>query len=191
MKGAGGWFALLAVLAMPTACRRSDANPLFPLEPEAKWTYEITDGLQRRVCELMVTGPAPVGEVTGFELGGTAGPARLAWKGDRLYAAEMAGLRFTPPLPLVVTEEATWQGRVRWAGQTYQGKADVQRKNVREEHLGQVRPIVLVRHDITLSLGMASRRFILESRYAAGSGLIRQDLLENDRMVRRMTLLSR
>jgi len=191
MKRAGGWLALLAVCIAPAACRRTDANPLFPLEPEAKWTYEVTDGLQRRVCELVVTGSAPVGDGAGFELGGSAGPARLGWQGDRLYAAEMAGLRFDPPLPLVVGEEATWQGRVRWAGASYQGKAEVLRENVREEHLGQERPIVLVRHDITLTQENESRRFILESRYAAGSGLIRQDLLENDRMLRRMTLLSR
>lgn len=183
---------IVVFLGAALGCRRTNAEPLFPLEAGASWTYEVTDGLQRNVSELRVGEAAPVGPYQGFSLEGTAGPARLAWQGDRLYAAEMSGIRFDPPLPLIAPNETEWTGRAIWAGRSSPASANLTRSNIEDVHLGQKRRITLVKHELALKdSGSATRHLILESRYVAGSGLIRQDLLEDGRMLRRITLLSR
>ncbi|MBX3095797.1 MAG: hypothetical protein KF812_02945 [Fimbriimonadaceae bacterium] len=185
------WVGVILVLVATNGCRRSNAVPLFPLETGASWTYEVTDGLQRNVSDLKVGGPAPVGPYQGFELSGSAGPARLAWHGDQLFAAEMSGIRFDPPLPLISQDGTAWNGRCIWAGKSSDAQATVSRETVEEMHLGQKRRITLVTHQLVLGEGEATRELILESRYVPGSGLIRQDLLQDGRMLRRITLLSR
>jgi hypothetical protein len=126
-----------------------------------------------RVDSVKVTRPVSVADVEGFELNGPLGVSRLAWRGNALVAESSAGLRFSPPIPLLAPDgkEATWHGRVTWLGAEKPASATV-RQSKRTLTLAS-RPIETTQSDLTLSL--PSRKIELITCFEPGVGIVQQE----------------
>ncbi len=81
----------------------------------AKWTYVVSMDGDEAIEEVTVKERAPVGPYSGWLLDSAMGQSRLAWDSGTLYAAELAGSTYSPPIPLFAKRETKWQGVVATA----------------------------------------------------------------------------
>ena len=99
------------------------------LHKGAKWTYVVSMDGDEVIQEITVRGRAPVGEYSGWLVDSAMGQSRLAWDGGTLYAAELAGTTYSPPIPLFANKPTTWSGVVSTSKSSTKGSADLSRKN--------------------------------------------------------------
>lgn len=104
-----------------------------PLRQKAEWTYEFNGKLQNGVEKMTVVGETSVAGGYGFLVQGPLGTSRLAWAGSKLVAAELAGVRYSPPIPLLDSSGTEtlpdWKGEVRAYGMVWNGsRTATQRK---------------------------------------------------------------
>ena len=94
-----------------------------PLHEGALWTYEVNGRLRNSVEEVKVIGRTSVDGAPGFAMTGALGTSRLAWKGTKLIASELAGIPYVPAVVLGDFSGAStlpdWQGEIRAYGVTY------------------------------------------------------------------------
>lgn len=102
------------------------------LRSGAKWTYVVSMDGDEVIQEITVKGSAPVGKYSGWLLDSAMGQSRLAWNGGVLYAAELAGTTYSPPIPLFAKKDTNWTGVVVTPKSSTAGSAILQSK---EENL--------------------------------------------------------
>src|SRR5579884_3774900 len=102
-----GWFVVsrltisVCLVILCASCNKGGKE--FPLAVGRTWTYMVDSEFgTQRLEEVKVLRQVPVGDVTGYELGGEMGESRLAWKDGVLLAQQLPNATFNPPIPLVV-----------------------------------------------------------------------------------------
>ena len=106
--------SILVVIAL-SALGCASGGKEFPLSVGRTWSYMVDSGFgTTRVEEVKVQRSVPVDGVNGFELGGTMGQSRLAWKDGVLEAAQLPNATFNPPVPLVIGGKD--KARTEWKG---------------------------------------------------------------------------
>ena len=83
-----------------------------PLEKGNVWTYEVRIDTTPHVVTLTIDEESPVGSHSGWLLESEMGNSRMAWAGDQLLAAELAGTTYWPPVPLLAPDKTSWKGVV-------------------------------------------------------------------------------
>lgn len=172
---------LLALLLVGCGAKTRD---YFPLQLGNKWTYEVTIDNDVEIIDLTVAEEAPVGDHQGYLLQSEMGDSRLAWDGDTLLAAELAGTRYSPPIPLYAPDGTDWSGVVQAESKQVAGKATVSRSE--EELVVGGRSFQTVKCVLTLDSG--EDHIQLTTWFYAGMGILRQEqrsgpALERDRNI--------
>lgn len=158
-----------------------------PLREDHKWQYLVRTGLLNLPDSVKVTRRIAVADVDGYELASDLGVSHLAWRKARLITDQMAGARFTPPLPIFAPNE----GAVPWQGWIYSGdkrepaKGTVSHTSTKLDVLG--RQVETIRSDVFLKV--SARRVQLSSWFEPGVGMVRQDQLTNGRLDATIELL--
>ena len=173
---------LLSVL-MLAGCG-AKTQDYFPLKIGNKWTYKVTIDNDQEIIDLTVAEEAPVGDHKGFLLQSEMGDSRLAWDGGTLLAAELAGTRYSPPIPLYAADGTEWSGVVQAQSKQVAGTATVSRSE--EELVVGGRSYRTVKCVLTLDSG--EDHIQLTTWFYSGLGILRQELrsgpaLERDRNI--------
>lgn len=168
-------FALAALGATYLCACSADHSQYYPLEKGAEWTYQYRFNFPRGVESVKVSEEIAVGGVQGYKLTGPMGTSRLAWKGNRLIAEELAGTRFTPPLPLLVPgakdKVAEWTGTMQLKGAPIPATAVLRQTATSYTVSERKYPAI----KCSLSLGSKDVQVETVSIYAEGLGLVSQE----------------
>ena len=173
---------LLATVLL-VGCGQS-VTDYFPLKVGTKWTYEVTIDNVVEVIDITVAERAPVGEYDGFLLTSAMGDSRLAWNGDVLLAAELAGTRYSPPIPIFAEANTGWSGVVQTEGVQVAGTATLSVESDTIENAGRDFETVVC----VLNLESGDEALQLRTWYYPGLGILRQEqrsgrTLERDRKI--------
>lgn len=153
---------------------------MWPLEVGRAWTYSVDTGLTTFVAKVRVQRRVPVGDALGYELTGTMGTSRVAWRGNELVASMLSQTRFNPPLRLAVAGakgqaknpyKAAWKGNVEWFGKARSGVAVLQQSADRVRIGSAEVPATLS----VVRLATDNRTVELSSWFVDGIGLVRQE----------------
>ncbi|MEJ5170510.1 MAG: hypothetical protein WHU10_05945 [Fimbriimonadales bacterium] len=167
-------------MAAVVLCGCRSAERLWPLEVGRSWTYTVDTGLTTFVATTKVERRVAVGDAIGFELRGSMGVSRLAWRDRRLVASMLPHTRFNPPLVLVVAGEkrdpkkpyrTAWKGNVEWFGKARPAEALLVQYQDRVRIGSAEVPATLS----TVRLTTEDRNVELQSWFVEGLGLVRQD----------------
>ncbi len=167
-----------------------DGSDVMPLEPGNLWTYEVTAGLITQMIEVSVGDPAPVGSRMGRRLVSKLGDSLVAWQGDALYARQLGGTRFDPPIPVARTSassrEIGWKGAIEIAGTRHENcRASLTATEVKIEG-GQ--PQFQILSNLTFTVN--GRNQVLDTWMARGAGIVRQEHRKNGELLLRLRYVS-
>ncbi|MCH7904384.1 MAG: hypothetical protein IH944_07430 [Armatimonadetes bacterium] len=165
MKIGPAAFAFLLI-----GCSQSHSR-MMPLEQGNTWTYAYNSTYEEVVAEVRVSRKVAVGPVYGWELSSLMGESHLAWQGSELIAAQMAGTRFQPPIPIYASESTSWAGTAITNGEEYSARATL---TVSEETLD----VGGTRHETiktTLDIDIAGEPLQLMTWFARDIGIVRQE----------------
>jgi len=98
---------------------------MMPLKQGAKWTYQYRAGLVSKVDEIAVVSVTETPLGRGWKLDGPGGSSKLVWSQGKLYAAQLAGTTYLPPLPIYAETESKWTGEVVSGHRVFDGTATV------------------------------------------------------------------
>lgn len=161
-----------------------------PLSEEAIWTYQAEPGLQNETVDLKVSGLVPIGSNEGYELKSGWGSSKLVWNGDQLFAAQLGGTEYNPPLPLLAKlrpeDEIKWTGEVTVAGISKPATASLKTKE-NEARIGS-RTMTATESDITLTVGEDTHE--IQTWFVENYGIARQEQRKNGLLINRLTYLS-
>jgi len=157
-----------------------------PLSKKSTWTYSVQGDFDTYVATLASAGRAPVGTAEGWILKGTMGPCRLGWSGNVLYASELAGQGFEPPLPLYSPSPRRWKGTWRQGDRSAELEAAVSSRKVKEQVSGRSTEVTQSIVELT-GKGFRSR---LTTWFVPGLGIYRQEQRTGDRRTVRLDYLS-
>ena len=150
----------------------------FPLELGSSATYRVR-GFRKDTTIVRVKRVISVAGVRGFELQGPNGVSQLAWRGGQLVANQLAGARFQPALPLLspnnLSDPITWEGTLTFLESNERANATLKQVAATEMFSGRKVRVIKA----TLVLDTPKRQIELESEYAAGIGLIKQQQRTN------------
>jgi hypothetical protein len=156
-----------------------------PLEKGNAWVYDVRIDATPSVVNLKVDGEAPVGDVSGWLLTSEMGNSRMAWEGDQLIAAELAGTTYWPPIPILAPNETKWEGVVGTPTTKQAGKAVVSRSAEELKVGGRAFKTVKCVVDMTvgeetiqLTTWFFPDRGIMRQEQRSGPGLTRDRFLE-------------
>ncbi|MBS1713140.1 MAG: hypothetical protein JST30_02255 [Armatimonadetes bacterium] len=175
----------MAALAAVGGCQ-DQATGLMPLSKKAVWTYSVQGDFDTYVATLKAADRVPVGPAEGWKLDGTMGPSRLGWAGGTLYASELAGQGFEPPLPLYSPSPVRWKGRWSMGNRSAELEATVESKKVKEQVAGRSTDAVMSVVQLK-GRGFSSR---LTTWFVPGIGVYRQEQRTGDRRTVRLDYLS-
>lgn len=177
--------ALLSALCMAlTVGCSSGIRDYMPLGPNDEWEYEVHIDFVASTEMLRVARPAPVGSIEGWLLESGMGDSRMAWDGDVLLAAELAGTVYAPPIPLLATGDKAWRGVVMTTSSRTAGTARLQRSD-EKLHVG-IRDYDCAKTVLTLE--SSGETVQLTTWFFPGLGILRQEQrrgpqLERDRLL--------
>lgn len=181
--------AALLVLGSVAGCG-SGGDAFFPLEVGNRWTYSVRAGFLSRVEDVRVERALSVADARGFELAGPMGPSRFVWKQDTLLAEDLPGTRFSPAVPLLVggsvTASRKWQGIVR----TMAGEREARGSLVQASDSLTIAGRSYDTRRTTLTVEGLGPRLELQSWFAEGIGLLRQEQRVGDQLVRSVEYLA-
>lgn len=181
-RGASLGVLLGLCASLPGCGSRNEAY--FPLRQGAEWTYQVRSGFVSRIETVRATKQVPVGGSLGWLLESPVGDSRVAWSGDRLLAAELAGTRFVPPVPMLSFSDrpssGEWQGLATVAGRTFGGTAKLLQTKARFP-LGSK---VVTGIHATLRLDVPTGPIEVWSWYVDGIGLVRQEQRDRSGLAR-------
>jgi len=181
------WRAFL--IALPIAliaigCGGRGAGAEFPLAVGRSWSYMVNSVFETsRVEEVKVLRKVPVGDVSGYELGGPMGQSRIAWKDGVLIAQQLPNATFNPPVPMLVAGAAnanrTWKGMIGAGGRGTQATATLVQEPDKQQLAGQTVQMT----KSTLTVLTAGNKIELITWFQKGEGPVRQEQRNNDRTV--------
>lgn len=174
---------LLALCGSQPGCGPQN-EAYFPLKKGAEWTYQVRSGFVSRIETVRATKQVPVGGSLGWLLESPACDSSVAWIGDQLLAAELAGTRFVPPVPILSFSDrpssGEWQGLATVAGRTYGGTAKLLQAKAKFP-LGSK---VVTGIHATLRLDVPTGPIEVWSWYVDGIGLVRQEQRDRSGLAR-------
>lgn len=150
------------------------------LHKGAKWTYVVSMDGDESIEVIAVIERAPVGPYSGWLLDSAMGRSRLAWHSGGLYASELAGSVFSPPVPLFSKREAAWAGTVTTPAGTLAGKANLAVS--KENLLLGGKSYSTVKTILTLSSG--AEKTELTTWFYPDLGILRQEQRSGPNMLR-------
>ena len=157
----------------------------WPLPGQGTYSYSLERGASTVVADWKVTGRAPVGRAAGYIVSSPVGSSVLAWDGGRLVASQLAGTRFSPPIPILVEGEETWRGSLVTAGNAQNASAQITGKQGEDRH-----PVFGVRTlEVVAKIQTKGKVLVVESVFADRIGLVSQSQRTNDVLDYRLTLL--
>lgn len=182
-------FCILAAWVALGCGRGGEA--LFPLDTGNQWLYNARYGSVTAVETIKVSGTTPVDGQNATVLEGPLGRSVLFWNGDALYASQLPGTRFEPPLPLATALEANgpprkWQGLLTTAFGSQSAVASLECKRESLELAGQKVRALKATLDMTTSKGTLQ----LTTWFLEGRGPVRQEQRADGRLERSLELLS-
>lgn len=149
-----------------------------PLGDGAKWTYEASHSLRTSTITMKASADATVNGDPGFTLRSEMGQSVIGWSGGILYARELSGWRFDPPLPLLApakgkSEEAfSWNGQAYWQGRKMESSCTASQTQETIRAAGQ--RFSCLASIITLKAGLEEAEII--THFSSGRGIIRHQL---------------
>jgi len=159
-----------------------------PLAVGHVWTYEVHGRRLGQVVEMRVSRRIAVDDVSGYELTGPLGTARLAWNGPRLMAETLCGTTYDPPIPLL--DARLPQKPLVWSG-VVMAPAAVSEAGATLTHLA-TDIMFASRKDAAvetiLKLQAGRRRIELDSWFVDGVGLVKQEERTDDVETVRMSM---
>ncbi len=181
-------FLILACAVGLAGCDRH--SKMMPLAKGAEWEYQATIGLLTRVTTIKVDSPVAVGSSSGFLLTSRQGNSRLAWSGSQLIASQLAGSQFRPPIPLYADlaegAKLAWKGEIRTAEGTRPASGQLVSAKTKEKLGTQEVAATLT----TLTFTEAGRKHEIQTWFAAGTGIIRQEHRSDGQLMTRLIYLS-
>ena len=158
----------------------SSAHDLFPLAEGNVWNYVVNHDGETAYQELRVVGRTAVGPHKGWLLESDMGDSRLAWDGERLLAGEMAGVRYSPPIPIYAPDGERWSGVVRTAGTQQEATATIATSNVELNAAGALHQTV----KCVLTLDSEDGPVRLTTWFFEGLGIMKQEQHSGPRLTR-------
>jgi hypothetical protein len=145
-----------------------------PLAVGHAWTYEVYGRRLGQVVQMKVSRQLAVDGVSGYELTGPLGTARLAWHGPRLVAETLGGTHYDPPIPLLDARQPKspieWTGTVVAPATTCGATALLTHKSAEIQFASRTTPAV----ETVLELHAGKHRIELDSWFVDGVGLVKQ-----------------
>lgn len=179
---------LVGSLLVIAGCDRQ--SKMMPLSKGAVWEYQATSGLLTRVTKIQVDSPVAVGSASGYLLTSRQGNSRLAWSGSQLIASQLAGAQFRPPIPLYADlaegAKLAWKGQIRTAEGTRPAQGELVSAKTKEKLGTQEVAATLT----TLTYQEAGRQHEIQTWFASGVGIIRQEHRSNGQLMTRLIYLS-
>ncbi|MEA2552317.1 MAG: hypothetical protein QOJ65_493 [Fimbriimonadaceae bacterium] len=152
----------------------------FPLSVGRSWSYMVRGTFASRVEEVKVLRKVPVDGVMGYELGGTMGQSRLAWKDGVLVAQQLPNATFNPSIPLVVAGEEKarrdWKGLIGAFGKGTPATATL----IQEQDPMTVTGKTIKTTRSTLTILTPERKIELITWFEPGVGPIKQEQRNNE-----------
>lgn len=177
--------ALVAACGCAPSVRR-----YFPLEVGNRWSYAVRSGFLSRVEDIEVVRSLSVAGTTGFEVRGPTGVSRLAWTGSTLVAESLPGMRYSPPLPLLDPSRPkaprVWKGLMTSPTAVLEAEARIV-PQAATLTLGGRRYETL---HVVATIRSEGRSMELQTWYAPGIGVLRQEQRSNDNLVRSLEYLA-
>ncbi|MCW5940287.1 MAG: hypothetical protein KF884_11215 [Fimbriimonadaceae bacterium] len=169
--------AVWALALIALGCARG--GELMPLERGISWTYRVSREFGSRVETVTVVSTEPVGRHLGWRLDGPSGTSKIAIAERTLWASELSGTRFDPPVPLGGQIEHKWAGVV----QTPRGSVRAEGKLASKADKGQDLESVLSLTGPGLDLQVTTWT-------RPGIGIVRQDERSGGRRLSRSELVA-
>jgi hypothetical protein len=166
-----------ALAFLVVGCARG--GDLMPLERGLSWTYRVSREFGSRVETVKVVSSVPVGRHHGWRLEGPSGTSKIAFADQTLWASELSGTRFDPPVPLAGLIEKKWKGLI----QTPRGPVRAEGKLTSKSDKGQ---------DLESLLSLSGPGLELEvtTWTRSGVGIARQDERSGGRRLSRSELVA-
>ena len=149
----------------------SSTQDYFPLAEGNVWNYVVSLDGDVAYQELKVVGRTAVGPHRGWLLESDMGDSRLAWDGEMLLAAEMAGVRYSPPIPIYAPDGERWSGVVRTAGARHKATASIATSKENVDVAGRTHQTV----KCVLTLDSADGQIQLTTWFFEGLGILKQE----------------
>lgn len=149
----------------------SNTQDNFPLAEGNEWNYVVRLDGDIAYQQIRVVGRSAVGPHNGWLLESDMGDSRLAWDGDTLLAAEMAGVRYTPPIPIFAPDGESWSGVVRTAEDEYEATATMETSRKKLDVAGRPHQTVMC----VLTLDAGEEPIQLTTWFFEGLGILRQE----------------
>lgn len=182
------WAGALVVLAC-AGCRPG-GQAFMPLDEGNRWSYSVRAGFLTKVEDIEVRRRLSVADGSGWELGGTMGVSRLAWKDGILVAEDLPSTRFSPALPLLVGGQVEakrqWSGIMRTLAGAKEAEAQLEQESEKITIGG--RTYTTRRAKVTI-VGLGAP-IELTTWFAEGMGIVRQEQRIGDQLVRSMEYLA-
>lgn len=175
----------LSLLLIACGCAPSEQKYL-PLAVGNRWSYSVKSDFDTTVDDVVVVGRVPVGKVEGYRMQGNLGTSEMAWDGSTLLASELAGQRFSPPLPLLTSSSVTWKGFIETAGRRIPAKAKIVSTKVKERFAN--RDYDTRQTEITFS--SVGPNLHLTTWFVEGIGILKQEQRTGIKRDRRIEYLS-
>lgn len=179
---------LLLVLVGVLLAGCDPTGGFFPLDIGSTTTYRVR-GFRKDTTIVRVKRVISVAGARGYELQGPNGTSRVAWKNGTLWADQLAGARLQPPLPLLcpsqTSEDLTWEGTLGFLETNERATAKLTQVVGTELYSGRKVKVIKT----TLTLDTPKRQIELQSEYAAGIGLIKQQQRTNGQFDLELTRL--
>ncbi|HRF58407.1 MAG TPA: hypothetical protein PLH94_00670 [Fimbriimonadaceae bacterium] len=180
---------LLLAPVLCIACAPSGTR-YFPLEVGHRWSYAVRGGFLSRVEDVQVVRSMSVAGTSGYEIRGPTGVSRLAWKGNVLVAESLPGMRFSPPLPMLdpshPTQAMLWKGLMTSPTAVLDAEARIVPK-AEKLTLGGRRYETL---HVAATIRAEGRGIEIQTWFAPGIGILRQEQRSNDNLVRSLEYLA-
>lgn len=159
-----------------------------PLSQGHQWDYTVRSGFTSQVERVVITRSTSVASGIGYVIQGPMGTSILSWSGATLYAEDLPGTRFLPPVPLLNAqlESKTWSGTIRSVGgdQTGTGKLTHQEEDFKLSG-SKSKSIKSV-----LTLDFSGRNRELTTWFIAGVGVVRQEERVQGELIRTIEYVS-
>lgn len=180
----GSWIGRLSRLVFGVAIAaglggcRGGVQRYYPIRVGQKTIYLVKNAHQSLVSTLTVTQRQAAAGVSGFELKGPSGTSLVAWKDGALYASELSGTFFDPPLPVLIRSELSpvqWSGYASRAGRPLPASATITAEQSTTTWLSQSTSALKV----VIKMNWNGQSSELDSWYVPSVGLVEQEQWTN------------
>lgn len=172
---------VLVLASALTSCGPDDSS-LMPLHEGRSFVYQVSDGLSTSLVDMTFDTRDSF-----VRLKSERGTSELRWSGGRLVATRLGAVRFWPPVPLIAPPKTTYNGTLYLGNQAIPVTGTLTRENIQITVLQRKRDATLTK--LTLDTN-AKNALTLNTWFVAGVGIVRQEIVRDGVMLRRLVLVS-